>query len=1081
MARRSQSPSAFRTDRSTGPAAAPSRRQAFALLAGLLVVACGVTVASYLVKPNKARAFELFYGSLLINDDRSPVFVDLTNGGPTVRLRGAHHLVGAAGPGQMQIVPLDGGTLLLDPATGAFNLLDSGGLVVKPEGGGVTLPRLKGSTRAMGIAAGENAYLVQSGPDGTSVYLVGQATVQAAAGAGAKAKPRASLTTPEPTLAAPASAAAADGDLWLLAGTGEDKVIRRLTVPRGSDAGAPLASDEAGTVSGVAAVGAAGRSSDGSGGSVVAVASHDRVELFSGGARIGSLAIDPQRDVDAIVPATGQDGRISFLYHSPGGWRLLTVRTDGSAATGPSPLAGIEATAALAPPVAGSGRLYTIDRTTGRLWQLALDGRAQPVPGAGSYPTAKGSNGADVERAAFDDASVIARGSRVVFNSPHHVNALAVFTDGSHAPVRIDKNAATDMSAAGTAAALTRDPVPGAKPNRKPQQPRPQEATPAQPPVAPINNKIDCKTTVQVPHIPTITQAIPGSRSVQLLWNYPLLDTQDCAPSTYTVQVKALSADAPAVPASLTVQGQNGVTIAKLYPGTRYQITVTAYLNGQGTPSQPITVTTGPEGPAAPTNLRTLVDDAGNWTVSWNSCGGIAEGCVPAASWSLLPEFCDGSGLSSPPATVSVAGDPTQHTFTAVYRGNDLLLGRGLSFRVQGIGTRGTIGAPASDRACSYSWTRPNAQAITLHASQPEQTSLGGTASTTVALDLGSNPVRNQGGVGAQFTYQLLTGGGTVAQTLGPTSRTSVTFDGIAAGTQYQARAIVSPPRHPIAADSVTVGPVPISTRAAWPQLSVAATFSADPGQFIDLFGTLTVRISGISSAAAGGEQFDLADSSFRCSSVGQSLEKSSFDPASESIVVRNVALLLYSGRCSVTVALVESAGTVHNPPVFGGTTSAMVTTDVRLGDAPALGARAGDFAAEWDANPDPNGRSDVIVKYTGKASQSELDQLATDWNIRVVAPNNGDVCAVGTATPTPSGIAVPVDQKCLQRGGIDPDGGQWTVQITYHNRAGGDAVGPHERQVTGRPPTYQATPAPTTTPTVTPTVTPTTTPTATP
>ena len=55
----------------------PSRRQALALLVGLLLVAGVVTVASFAVHPSKARAFSLFYGSVFLNDERGPVSVDL--------------------------------------------------------------------------------------------------------------------------------------------------------------------------------------------------------------------------------------------------------------------------------------------------------------------------------------------------------------------------------------------------------------------------------------------------------------------------------------------------------------------------------------------------------------------------------------------------------------------------------------------------------------------------------------------------------------------------------------------------------------------------------------------------------------------------------------------------------------------------------------------------------------------------------------------------------------------------------------------------------------------------------------------
>ena len=69
-----------------------------------------------------------------------------------------------------------------------------------------------------------------------------------------------------------------------------------------------------------------------------------------------------------------------------------------------------------------------------------------------------------------------------------------------------------------------------------------------------------------------------GSRSLQLAWTYPLLDTQDCVPSTYTVAVTATDNGAPAPPGTATVQGQDGANLVGLFPNTDYRVVVTAYL-----------------------------------------------------------------------------------------------------------------------------------------------------------------------------------------------------------------------------------------------------------------------------------------------------------------------------------------------------------------------------------------------------------------------------------------------------------------------------------------------------------------------
>ena len=106
MAGRRREPAAFRPSVQTRPSHAPSRRQAIAMVAALVLVASGIAVASYVVKPNKARAFDLFYGSVFLKDERAPVAVDLTNGKPTVRLVDADTQVSAKNPNDLAVSPM---------------------------------------------------------------------------------------------------------------------------------------------------------------------------------------------------------------------------------------------------------------------------------------------------------------------------------------------------------------------------------------------------------------------------------------------------------------------------------------------------------------------------------------------------------------------------------------------------------------------------------------------------------------------------------------------------------------------------------------------------------------------------------------------------------------------------------------------------------------------------------------------------------------------------------------------------------------------------------------------------------------
>lgn len=556
---------------------------------------------------------------------------------------------------------------------------------------------------------------------------------------------------------------------------------------------------------------------------------------------------------------------------------------------------------------------------------------------------------------------------------------------------------------------------------------------------------------------------------MQLQWTYPLLDTQDCAPSTFGVSVTLLSGDAPSPPAMVTVQGQDGVNLAGLFPDTRYSIVVTAFINGLGTPSLPVQVTTGPEGPAAPTQVHTTTDDTGNWTITWSSCGGVAQGCVPAASWTVIPTFCDGAGLSGTPPAISITGDPTLHTFTATYPGSDALLGRGLSFQVEGIGGQGAVGSPGRDGGCSYSWSPPAAAALTLRSSQPAATSVGGTSTTTVSLDLGSDPVRAAGGVGAQFTYQLLSGG-SVVQTSGPTSATSVTFAGIATGTQYSAQAVVSPPRHPEAA--VTVGPQPVQPAyAAWPTIGVAAGV-VDNGSNN---ATLTVAVTGLSSADAHGERFDLVNSALVCGggNTAMPLAASGIDPSQGQTF--SVPRLTYNGPCAVHLQLAQDPNYSTNPPLFGaGTTSSAATSATITIDPPVLvGVSAADFSAVWSGTTADGTSSVVRVSYTG--SDPDVLQGATNWSVSV--SDDG-----GTTTCGSSSAALPADvtinQLCVDAQGGNSGAWSATIRFTFFGAPEGPYI---VSPVSGGPPaTYPVLPpAPPSTPAPTPSPSPDPTPTS--
>jgi hypothetical protein len=988
------------------PALHPSRRQTVALLAALALVTGGVALASFAVQPERARAFDLFHGSVLLADQNSPVAVDLASGRATLRLLGADRQVGITGDETLGVVPLTDHTLLLNEASGEFNIVDNSGFVVK-QNGGVPLAQRTGASASVGVAADDGqAYIVRTGVGGTDVYLVNEATVASAISAVTTVRPRASTSMPQPASTAPGGLASANGELWLLVGTGgAERVIRQLRVPSGSSSGAVLAASDHGVVSGPAALGTA---TDATGSSVTGVASAGMIRLFPPGAAPRTVHFRTPAGLDEVLPTSNDAGRLDFALHAAAGWSVVSVRADGSRLLGPAALLTVPADARLAEPAASGGRLFTIDQSDGQLYAFTEFGGGADA-GRSTYPLAV-LHGRAAEATDFGDAYVLARGPRVIYDSASHNNALMLFTDGTHPPVVVAKSSAVTVSAAGGAAALTRSNVAAApaqpgKPTGPPRT-RPQN-------VEPINTKIDCRTVTQKPHVPVITSALPGSRSVALAWSYPVLDVQDCYPSTYAVSVQLISSGAPQPPASVEVQSQTGATIGGLFPSTQYAITVTAYINGEGTASEPIRVTTGKEGPAAPTGLRVQADDSGSWTLGFDSCGAEADGCVPAQSWTITPSFCDGRGVSSPPPPVTVPADPTSRAQPPIrYPGGDELLGRGLQFQVQGTGDQGEAGVPSRTSPCVYSWTPPVLSAIHVQASAPPPTP-GSTqpTTTTVTASFDDGAVHDLGGVGGTLTYQLLANG-TVVSTAGPTSNPSATLHGVLPGVAYQVRVIATPPRHPQAA--LPLAPVPVAPAVAdWPQLLLdPPTFDAPTGAS----GTLHVRFSFPPGTDTRGETFDLVDSQLSCGGGDTAMSLDANDVTPGTALTFPVDRTTYYGNCTVTVQLGQDAKTATNPPVYGAGSSRAVTSPPVELDPPTLTTTASDFSAQWAGPP---GKPTVVVSYHGA---DDFADGARDWQLSI---GNGSADC-GAADDNPPPATIEIDKSCVKAGGT------FTVDIGF-------------------------------------------------
>jgi hypothetical protein len=1002
MAGRWGDPSAFRADPDAAPAAHPSRRQTVALLAVLALVAGAVAVASYLIRPERARAFDLFHGSVFLSDQNGPVAVDLASGKPTLQLRGADQQVSLADQQTLGIVPLIDHTLLLNQSTGEFNMVDNSGFVVKHDGGGVPLVHRPAGSTAVGIAAASGeAYIERTGPTGgTDVYLVSQSTVESALNATGNVRARASGSMPERATTDPGGAASANGDLWLLVGgtDGGRRIVRQLHVPANSSAGATLSQSDVGVVNGAAAIGTATVGTADSSTEVVGVASESGIDVYTPGqAKPRSAAYRPPPGTDTVLPVSNGQGRLAFLLHAAQGWYIVSVDADGSHLRPPTQLNVVPSSASLAAPANSNGRMYTVDRTGGQLYEIDYDGTARLLPGRPIYPFERG------EPSDFGDADVLARGPRVIVNSADHLDALMIFTDGSRAPRTIVKTAAVAVLASGGAEALTKSTVPAGQIG-KPKQGQPK-------PVAgqPINTKIDCKTAKQRPHVPVITSAVPGSRSVTLAWTYPILSPQDCYPSTYLVSVKLISNDAPPAPKPVPVQSQTGVTIGGLFPSTQYQLTVGAYIHDQGTESASVRITTGVEGPAAPTDLQVGADSSGNWKLAWDSCGTVSNGCVPAQSWTVNASFCDGRGVSGTPPPITVTGDPTSRRQPpTIYRGNDDLLGRGLRFTVLGVGDQGQAGAPSSASACVYSWTPPVAADISLQASSPPDTAgSGDTTTTTATVRFAHGQVHDLGGVGGTLTYQLLSGG-TVVDRVGPTTDSTATLHGIRAAQRYQVRVLASPPRHH---DVVTpIGPVDVVPAVAkWPALTLdQPTVSAPAG----MSGTLHLSFSFPAGTDTRGETFQLVNSQLTCGDGNAVMPLEAADVAPGDDMTFPVDRAVYRNSCTVTIQLSQDPRTVTDPPLYGAGLSAAQTSQPFDIPPPSITSTKNDFDAKWGSSEtDPT----IVVSYHGE------DDLSGARNWRIFVTNDGgatDCNRIGNPVTQQPPVIIDVLRSCVASGG---------------------------------------------------------------
>ena len=147
-------------------------------------------------------------------------------------------------------------------------------------------------------------------------------------------------------------------------------------------------------------------------------------------------------------------------------------------------------------------------------------------------------------------------------------------------------------------------------------------------------------------------------------------------------------------------RARQSVNLAGLFPSTQYEITVTAYINGQGTASHPIASRPAPKGPPPPATSRRPPTPTATGRSPGLRAGRPARRLragVDAGGSSR--SSATAAGLSAAPAPISRHRRPDVGVAAAAQlSGGDALLGRGLRFNVEGIGDDGRSAPVARHR-----------------------------------------------------------------------------------------------------------------------------------------------------------------------------------------------------------------------------------------------------------------------------------------------------------------------------------------------------------------------------------------------
>ncbi len=324
-----------------GLASASSRRGAtFGALGAVSGVAACVVVVGGLMwsaatgQAPASRHPTIFGGSLVLDDYRPLTVIDLATGAVTVQLEGVYAQVGASTYADVEAVPTSAGTMLVNRATGVFNMLGQDNYVLGPPTNGIRSARWRAKRPRPGMPTPPPPISSATPPPARSHWWTPRpwsAVLKLCPPAAAKPpSPWASFVWPTIPSTRPVERRWQTARSWILAGGhGRCAVVR---VAPSAQGGQGLAATARSSFPAACSQGALESSSG-----AVALARPGVVRLFEGAGPPHLVAFPGTAHASQFLPVQGVTGGFWFLARLPSGWTVFGLSAAGRP-SGPRPL-----------------------------------------------------------------------------------------------------------------------------------------------------------------------------------------------------------------------------------------------------------------------------------------------------------------------------------------------------------------------------------------------------------------------------------------------------------------------------------------------------------------------------------------------------------------------------------------------------------------------------------------------------------------------------------------------------------------------------------------------------------------------